>query len=191
MRVRVAAALVGLVSIFLVVGCGGVDAPSSEKPVTGVFIGPVVGTKATIALVSDGKKLAGYLCDAKEVSVWLKQPVLKGPERAKLLSREGAALGSVTIASGGASGDIEIDGELHSFSASLAPDEAGLYHKAKGKPGEPGFTETGWIVLADGSVRGRTNLIDPANDLKMKPAGKVAGTLVTATPGVIDSLVNF
>ncbi len=50
----------------------------------------------------------------------------------------------------------------------------------------PGFTETGWIVLGDGSERGGTNFIDPISD---NVVSKPASTRTTATKtgtGFID-----
>lgn len=44
---------------------------------------------------------------------------------------------------------------------------------AESTPGTPGFSETGRIVLADGSERGGTNFIDPSMDnVVSKPAPK-------------------
>lgn len=61
-------------------------------PPEGSFVGKVDGTDAYLALVSDGSRLGGYLCDGKQVSVWLKDASPDG-DSAELEDREGAALG--------------------------------------------------------------------------------------------------
>jgi hypothetical protein len=155
------AALVAL-SLVAAVGCGDDDddGAGAEAAPAGIFVGTVEGTDAYIGIKSDGEEVGGYLCNGKRgvsedelVSVWLDESDLADGE-AELTTREGEAVGSVTVTDAGVSGEVEIDGESHPFSAEPASGETGIYREARGAPGEPGSREKGWIVLADGSVRG-------------------------------------
>lgn len=150
-------------------GCGDDDdtaeteGQGQSEAAEGVFVGTVEGTDAYIALISDGTELrGGYLCDGEEVSVWFASAELS-EGTAALASRAGDALGTATLGDGEATGEVTVAGVTHTFSARPATGEAGLYREATGEFDQPGFEETGWIVLADGSVRGRTNYIDPNN----------------------------
>jgi hypothetical protein len=165
--VVVAAALVG-------VGCGGdegSEGASSAKE--GTYVGRVRGSYAYIALVSNGARVRGYLCDGKKLSIWFKQGNLHD-ESAKLASRNGNSVGTATFSGNQASGEITVKGKGHSFSTELARDRAGLYRVVKGDPGKPGFAQTGWVVLADRSVRGATNFGDGSvRTASGNPSGKV------------------
>lgn len=108
-------------------------------------------------MISNGNEVTGYVCDGKQLSVWLGEPDLT-VGRAQLVSRRGEALGDVRFSEDGVSGEVVIAGRRHRFGAQGASGEAGLYRVADRTPGQPGFTETGWIVLADGSSgEGRTS----------------------------------
>jgi hypothetical protein len=145
----------------LVVGCSGGDDGGGvpEGASVGSFVGLLEGTDAHIAIVSDGEKLAGYVCDSKNVSIWFKGEV--GGTSADLKARTEQDLGEVAFLGDTADGEIEIDGERHSFSAELAIGDAGLYRALK-ENGE-GAVEVGWVVLNDGSQRGGTNVVDPVS----------------------------
>ena len=167
--------VLAVLALFLLVsGCGDDDddqaaqetATTESAGATGVFVGEVAGTDAYVALISDGTELrGGYVCDGKRTSVWLK-PAKLSDGKVSLTSRAGDALGSAELSGDGADGELKLAGQVHTFSAAPAAGKAGLSREAKGKFGKPGYVETGWIVLADGSVRGRTNFIDPTHDLK-------------------------
>lgn len=157
-------------TLALVAGCGGDDdTTQSQPPEPGVFVDHPEGTFASIALVTDGKSLTGgYVCLPKAVTTWLSpEPLEQG--QAKLVSRSGENVGEVSFDGDGASGDVTVADGSHSFSATLATEKAGLYRTSSGKPGEVGFRETGWVVLADGSVCGNTTLVS-SNDFKVLPA---------------------
>jgi hypothetical protein len=161
------------------VGCGGdeaEEAPAGAAP-EGSFVGPVSGTDAYIAVVSDGERVTGYLCDGKELSTWFDSEV-EGTG-ADLLSRDGDDLGDATFSGGGVTGEVEVDGQSQSFNATPATGDAGLYRAANVEEADgelsEGEAEVGWIVLADGSQRGSTNFIDPSGDLIVsRPAPKLA-----------------
>jgi hypothetical protein len=200
-RVVRGTALLGLVLAVVLAGCGDTTKHTTKarssptttarsSPTTtavkGVFAGKVQGTDAYIAIVSDGTQAVGYACDGSTVSVWLMQPRLAGA-RAELLNREGTPIGSVTLAAGTASGAVQVAGASHPFTASLATGKVGLYRNTTGTPDQPSYTESGWILLADGSVRGNTNFVDPNNLSRpaTRAAGPLAGKQATPTPGFI------
>lgn len=166
-RRRVAWA-VALTAAVVLAGCGD-DAGSGDSPtqanqataLKGTFVGEVDGTDAYVALISDGTRVLGYLCDSKKLSRWIDvAPIRDGA--ASLSSRAGDDLGEAMISDGRVSGTVTIDGEQHAFRAERASGEAGLYRAARidqedGKLSE-GEVEAGWIVLADGTQRGATNV---------------------------------
>jgi hypothetical protein len=170
----------GLAAAFtLLAGCGGGDDENTTTPTSGggaqavtagVFVAEVEGTDADIALVTDGKRLTGaYLCIPKGGTSWLSPaPLVAG--KAKLVARRGVSLGEASFTGDSATGHVTVAGGSRNFSAKLATGKAGLYRTTSGTAGEPGSTETGWIVLPDGSVCGVTNSITPGGGFKSKPA---------------------
>jgi hypothetical protein len=159
---------VALSAAVVLTGCGD-DAGSSGDPtpaeqsmeLKGTFVGKVGGTDAYVALVSDGTRVLGYLCDSKQLSRWIAvAPIRDGA--ASLSSRAGDDLGEAMISAGRVSGTVTISGEQHAFRAEPASGDAGLYRAARidqedGKLSE-GELEAGWIVLPDGTQRGGTNV---------------------------------
>lgn len=125
----------------------------------GVFVGKVGATNASIALVTDGQHLSGaYLCNSQNVSSWI-SPAPLADGKAKLVARRGDNLGEASFSGNSASGDVTVAGGSQSFTADLAKGKAGLYRTTSGKGGEPGFKETGWIVLPDGSTCGTSTTL--------------------------------
>jgi hypothetical protein len=174
-RLAVLSAVLALAA-FGLAACGGDDDETTAtaggtQPVSvGVFVGRVEGTDASVALVTNGQRLSGaYLCSPNGAA-WFR-PATFADGTADLVTRSDETLGEASFAGEGASGTVDIGGESHSFSAELATGKAGLYRTASGKPeSEGGFSETGWIVLSNGSKCGRTNSITPAGEFKSQPA---------------------
>jgi hypothetical protein len=172
---RVGALVVGLA---LLAGCGGDDDDSGGAPPTaGVFVASVDGTDAKIALVTDGERLSGaFLCIPKGGSSWISPAPLEDG-KVELVARRGDTLGEASFAGDSASGEVTVAGGQRSFSAELAKGKAGLYRTTSGKVGKAGFSETGWIVLPDGTVCGSTNSTTPSGfesePAPSKPEGKV------------------
>jgi hypothetical protein len=142
----------------------------SQPVIAGVFVGKVDDTDTYVALISHGQRLTGaYLCSAKWAA-WVR-PVPFADGTADLVSRSGETLGEASFAGEGARGDLDVGGDSHSFSATLATGKAGLYRTARGQPGgDGGVSETGWILLPDGSKCGRTTSITRGGDYKSEPA---------------------
>jgi len=155
-RIRAGLAVVAVLAAVALQACGG----GGNATKAGSFVGRVEGTDAFIALVSDGTKVGGYVCDGNRVSTWFEVADISGG-KASLATRDGQALGEATLSGDTATGTVSISGADHAFAAQLATGDAGLYRAVKGKAGQPGSVEVGWIVLGDGSQRGGTNFIDP------------------------------
>jgi hypothetical protein len=164
-------------------GCG----EESAQDAGGAFVGAVAGSDAYVAVLSDGDEVFGYLCDGERVSVWLERsPVEDG--RAELVGRGGKRLGEVGFEDAGASGEIRVGGGTLAFAAEPAEGDAGLYREAAGSPGEPGFAETGWIVLAGGTVRGaKTKFSESGTDFVVGPAPPRGPGAKKLTPSFIES----
>lgn len=176
-RMQSLAPLTAVLLAAIAVGACGTDeelsegqvAESEARPLVGTYVGTVPDA-TYIALNSDGTQVGGYLSDGRHVSIWLGTSDIDDG-RAELVARQDSArLGEVILGPQNASGTVEIAGRQHSFSAAPATGEAGLYRKVEGAPGAPGFEETGWIVLNDGSELGATNLADGSGTTRTAPA---------------------
>ncbi len=166
------------------VACGDDDSddgqPAQEqRPATseGTFVGKVGGTDAYVALVSDGKRVIGYVCDSKRVSTWIDAASVRDG-KATLSSRRGDRLGDATFSNDEVSGELTVGGERRSFSAAAASGDAGLYRAAKvqredGQIGA-GEVEAGWVVLADGSQRGGVGVGGADGSVAVKSAPRLS-----------------
>jgi hypothetical protein len=176
-----------VVVVVLLAGCGGGDddddtttaaapaagqgaAAGGEKSATpGVYVGQVGATDAAIALVTDGSRLTGaFLCIPKSTSQWVRPAPLDNGS-ASLVARRGVVLGSARFAGDAATGTVQAGGE-NDFNAKLASGYVGLYRTTSGTTNEPGFSETGWIVLPNSQVCGGTNTITADGGFESKPA---------------------
>lgn len=147
-------------------GCGGDDGGGKGAGAAkGTFVGKVDGTDAYIAVTSNGDQVGGYLCDSKQVSAWFGASDLSS-DRGDLVSRAGKVLGEASFDGESTSGEVEIDGQRHPFSAKLASGDSGLYRGAEGGDyGVVGNLEAAWVVLPDDSQRGATtHWTDPNPD---------------------------
>ena len=150
--------------------CGtGDDSPATTADRT--LVGRVTDSRAYIALVSDGGRIGGYVCDGRRISRWLK-PTPVRDRSATLRGRDGRVLGSVRLEAERAVGEVRLAARRARFAAVSARGEAGLYRQITGSPGAPGYRESGWIVLADASARGSTQFTSSDTDLVVGPAPK-------------------
>jgi hypothetical protein len=168
--------LAGLVTVLvLLAGCGGGGGGDDETSTAatsagtvagggggsatpGVYVGQVGATDNLIGLVTDGSRLTGaYVCIAQGTSQWIRPAPLQNGQ-ARLEARRGVNLGSAKFAGDTATGTVNAGGE-NNFSAKLASGKAGLYRKTAGPTNQPGFSESGWVVLPDGTTCGSTNSI--------------------------------
>jgi hypothetical protein len=156
----------------LLAGCGGGDdedttstaatpAPAAggkQSATPGVYVGEVTGTNDLIGLVTDGSRLTGaYVCLPQDTSQWIRPAPLQSGQAA-LVARRGVVLGSAKFSADTATGTVNAGGE-NDFSAKLATGDAGIYRKTSGTTNQPGFSESGWVVLPDGNTCGSTNTI--------------------------------
>ena len=173
-------------------GCGDDDAtstvgstPAGQAPAKGTFVGKVDGTDAYVAIVSDGSRVLGYVCDSKKLSRWIDVATIHDG-KATLSSRSGDDLGDASLSTGRVSGTIVVAGRSHAFRAVPASGRAGLYRAARvdrtdGKLGE-NEVEAGWIVLPDGTQRGSTNVGTTSTILvKSAPRLTLSATTVNLT----------
>jgi len=133
------------------------------------FVGKVEGTDAFIGVKNRAGVVTAYLCDSKELAVWMTGTAsgdtftaASGPVSLTGTLGSGAKqlTGSVTLA----------DGSKHAFTADLATGSAGLY-EARGPDGD-GIVRAGWVRLASGEQRGAAK----------------TGTIVRPTTQVSDAL---
>ena len=82
----------------------------------GAFVGKVTGSRAYVALVSDGRQVSGYVCDGEKVSRWLR-PAAIDDDTATLRGRDGSVLGSVRRDGGRASGASATATHVTSFTS--------------------------------------------------------------------------
>jgi hypothetical protein len=163
-------------------------AGSGASAQRGVFVGRVQGSRAFVALVSNGRRLGGgYVCDGRKVAIWLRRRPLRN-RRAALVTRKGTKLGRATFARSGAAGTVFVDGFPHRFRAVRAIGKAGLYRLQRGRLGKRASRESGWIVLPNGSRRGATNLVRRRSVLVVKPAPVLSRRARRVTSSFTDPL---
>jgi hypothetical protein len=177
----VLAALAALVALIAGCGSGGGDNTTTTATAAapagggggpakaGVYVGTVGGTDHLIAMVTDGgTRVSGaFLCLPQGTSQWIKPAPFQG-DKAALVARNGTVLGSAQFSGDIATGTIN-EGGNNSFTAKLASGKAGLYRKTSGTSNQPGFSESGWIVLPDGTTCGSTNSITSGGGFQSTP----------------------
>jgi hypothetical protein len=139
---------------------------AEQAVVEAVYAGRSSGNEVTLAVVTDGAKAAGYVCNGRTVEAWLQGSVhgnqvsMTGLDGAGLTgSLSGLAMfGTVTPGAG----------LSFPFSAELSPDPAGVYQARITVNGLA--TRIGWVVLPNGTqmgvaVAGTTKWAAPPLDL--------------------------
>lgn len=163
---------------------GLVGAPSPTRHTEpGSWAGPVTGTDAVLAVVTDGSQVMAYLCDSAQRSSWFSGD-LTG-ETAMLLNVNGDALAldfadadrSLAVTFAPAEGD-PVD-------LTLAPTPADapvpLYRAEEVLADEEGKVLAGWVTLADGTQRGSIT-VSGAITTKVQQATVSSTTTTTAAP---------
>ena len=134
----------------LLTACGG-----GAQSITGNYAGQVGGSNAFIGLVTNGESIMAFFCDGTTEAA----PVLWGwftgelnGNAFDLTSEAGDRLTGESNADG-ASGTITLtDGTALTFQAERVDQPAGLYRNVETIDGAE--TISGWIVLANGELRG-------------------------------------
>jgi hypothetical protein len=176
--------------------CGGdaeEAAPGDDaEAVAGEFVGEVEGTDAFIAIVTDGSELRAYVCDGHEGS-WSISEWFRGE-----LDGRGAALESTTgdarlevdfdEVAGTASGQVEVDGESHAFTAAAAAGDEGLYAFKNQTTVRAGWviiipegqeSQRGAVAFEDGTIRANTALDPSTGTATIDEVGEVTAGKVT------------
>ena len=165
-RIRLAGAVLAMM-VGCLTACGddddGAGAAPTPVPGVGTLVGAVEGGDVYVALISDGERVVGYLCDDGKIAAWL-APAEIDNGRAQLVSRDGKDMGDVEIGADGASGSVEVAGQSLGFAVIPASGDAGVFRATAGTAGEPGSIEAGWITLADGSTKGATKTLTEGDD---------------------------
>jgi hypothetical protein len=144
--------------------------PSPDEARAETFVGRVPGANAYIAVVKDGRKIGGYVCDNAGRSRWLESSRLRNGRAPLRAGTTGERLGSARIAGRHATGTIEVRGRKRRFRATRVRrgGDAGL-HFAIGKQANR-LLVAGWILHPDGTQRGAVSRL---NTETLEPLGTV------------------
>ena len=169
------------------------------------LVSAVSGTNAYVAVVSDGGRAAGYVCDNGHLARWFAvRPIRQG--RVTLTAGRGGGRLTITFKPGGAVGRLDLAGQTHRFDARLAHGAAGLYRAAAITPAGT-LLSAGWILAGDGTQRGASFIsnnvgfarpappLDPGHRTVMLSAGPGDSATTTASkvenPGFISRNVGL
>lgn len=164
--------LLGLVVIFMLVltallGILTTNAQEATEPVPVLFIGTVTGIENEfVGVAVEGDHVIVYICDGQpedgtvSIAQWFMGAIA---DNAVSITADNGNSVALSITEEGASGQFTFaDGSTKDFELILAEEEAALY-RSEFEVGGTKFVG-GWLVLADGSVRGAfliNNLVDP------------------------------
>jgi hypothetical protein len=165
---------------------------AAQAVVEAVYAGRSAGNQVTLAVVTDGDKAAGYVCNGRTVQAWLQGSV--NGNQVTLTGHDGASL-TGTLSGVAMFGMVSPGaGVSFPFSAELSPRPAGVYQARITVDGLA--TRIGWAVLPSGiqlgvAVAGTTKYAAPPLDLSddsftldgiSYTASAVAGNQTVVTP---------
>jgi hypothetical protein len=165
---------------------------AEQAVVEAVYSGRSAGNQVTLAVVTDGDKATGYVCNGKNVEAWLQGSV--SGDQVTLAGKNGAGL-TGTLSGVAMFGTVSAGGGLSfPFSAELSPHPAGVYQARITV--DSLATRIGWVVLPDGTqvgvaVAGTTKYAAPSLDLSndsftlggsSHTASEVAGNETVVSP---------
>jgi hypothetical protein len=131
---------------------GKLSAHAAKRSFATTFVGRVKSSNAYIAVLKDGRKVGGYVCNDGPGGEWIEYTWLRGG-KATLRSGQGKVVGHVTVNRSRATGTVEVAGQRRRFSATRTRTEKpGLYF-AIGLQ-QDSLLVGGWILLPDGTQRG-------------------------------------
>lgn len=171
------------VTLLLLVACGRTQ---SATP-AGTFVGTVADTDAYIAIApQENNNIIAYVCDGQTISVWFRGE--RNENNLDLTATNGARL-QASLEPETATGSVTLaDGQTHSFTATLASGEAGLYRAEETIDGN-NFVG-GWILLSDGNQRGAVNGISDGTSNTIAAPRLTVGSSVNV-PEVGNFLPNL
>jgi hypothetical protein len=155
---------------------------AAQAVVQAVYTGRSSGNQVTLAVVTQGDKATGYVCNGRNIEAWLQGSV--NGNQVSLAGHNGASLsGSLSglamfgMVTAGA-------GQSFPFAAALSPHPAGIYQARIAVNGLA--TRIGWAVLPDGTQFGVAvagNAKTPAPPLSLSSGSfTLDGTSFTAAP---------
>jgi hypothetical protein len=157
---RPLAALSALLAfVALAAGCGSTKpehpahaaarpAPSAAHPAS--YTGPVTGTRALVAVLSDGRAIRAYACDDGHHAHWFTGHLQDG--RATLHARDHHATLTLALSADRATGTLTQDGRAHPFTAARASGRAGLYRAAAHTKADR-LVEAAWVLDDQGRTQ--------------------------------------
>lgn len=139
---------------------------AAQAVVQAVYTGRSSGNQVTLAVVTQGDKAAGYVCNGRDIEAWLQGSV--NGNQVSLAGYKGASL-SGSLSGLAMFGTVTAGAGLSfPFAAALSPHPAGIYQARIAVNGLA--TRIGWAVLPDGtqfgvSVAGTAKTPAPALNL--------------------------
>lgn len=127
--------------------------PQADAAGASTYVGRVQDSDAYIAVLKDGRKIGGYLCDNGSVSRWIEYSWLRNGRAPLIAGTTGERLGAVRIAGRSATGTVEIGGVKRRFRARRVRERDAGLHFAIGKQPDR-LLVAGWILHPDGTQRG-------------------------------------
>lgn len=146
-----------VVAAGIVLSAGAV--PDEARAAT--FVGRVQDSNAYIAVLKDGRKIGGYVCDNGSGSRWIEYSWLRDGRAPLRAGTTGELLGSVRIAGRSATGTVEVGGRKLRFRARRVRERDAGLHFAIGKQSNR-LLVAGWILHPDGTQRGAVSRVDTA-----------------------------
>lgn len=155
---------------------------AAQAVVQAVYTGRSSGNQVTLAVVTQGSKATGYVCNGRTVEAWLQGSV--HGNQLSLAGRNGASL-SGSLSGLAMFGTVSTGAGLSfPFSAALSPHPAGIYQARIAVNGLA--ARIGWAVLPDGTQVGVTvagNAKSPAPPLNLSNGSfTLDGTSFKADP---------
>lgn len=155
---------------------------AAQAVVQAVYTGRSSGNQVTLAVVTQGSKATGYVCNGRTVEAWLQGSV--HGNQVSLAGRNGASL-SGSLSGLAMFGTVSTGAGLSfPFSAALSPHPAGIYQARIAVNGLA--ARIGWAVLPDGTQVGVTvagNAKSPAPPLNLSNGSfTLDGTSFKADP---------
>jgi len=123
---------------------------AAQAVVQAVYTGRSSGNQVTLAVVTQGDKAAGYVCNGRNIEAWMQGSV--NGNQVSLAGRNGASL-SGSLSGLAMFGTVSAGAGLSfPFAAALSPHPAGIYQARIAVNGLA--TRIGWAVLPDGTQFG-------------------------------------
>ncbi|TDC43902.1 hypothetical protein [Micromonospora sp. KC213] len=121
-----------------------------EKKATTNWTGRLDGGRATIAITANGGEATAYLCDGRQLEIWLRGSATDG--QLSLTGKKDARL-TGTFDDRKAAGEVVVNGKRWSFAATVDTTGRPVLFRATAAQRRAGV-DGGWIMLPDGGQIG-------------------------------------